>query len=269
MLTKRVISCLDVRDGKLAKSVKFVDTVDIGDPVEKAAEYYQAGLDELVLYDITASHERRGIMLDVVRKVAARVFIPFSVGGGLRSVGDAGQVLEAGAEKVNFNSAAVARPEVLTESARAFGVQCVVLSMDVLRVPARPEVPSGFEVVTHGGRTRQNLDAIIWAKRAENLGAGEIVVNSIDADGTRDGYDVELTRTVARAVGVPVIASGGAGSSEHLAEVLRDGEADAALVASMLHYGTHTVGGIKHHLLAAGLPIRLSGSAKRDQAGAV
>lgn len=259
MLTKRVISCLDVRDGKLAKSVRFVDTKDIGDPVEKAADYYRQGLDELVLYDITASHEGRGILLDVVRRVAERVFIPFSVGGGLRSVADAECVLEAGAEKVNYNSAAVGRPELLGEASRAFGAQCVVLSMDVLRTPPRPEVASGFEVVTHGGRKAMGMCAIEWARRAEELGAGEVVVNSIDADGTREGYDVELTKQVARAVGIPVIASGGGGKPEHLARVLSEGEADAALVASMLHYGTHTVAGIKQDLEGAGLRMRTSG----------
>jgi cyclase len=256
MLTKRVISCLDVRDGKLAKSVKFVDTKDIGDPVEKAHEYYEAGLDELVFYDITASHEGRGIMLDVVRRVAEQVFIPFSVGGGLRSVSDAGQVLEAGAEKVNYNSAAVKRPELLAEAARAFGAQCVVLSMDVMRAPISPSLPSGFEVVIHGGPLRQGLDAIVWARRAQELGAGEIVVNSIDADGTREGYDIDVTRRIADAVSLPVIASGGGGESEHLHRVLTEGHADAALVASMLHYGSHTVAGIKGYLAERGLAIR-------------
>jgi cyclase len=256
MLTKRVISCLDVRNGKLAKSVKFVDTRDIGDPVEKAREYYEAGLDELVFYDITASHEGRGIMLDVVRRVAEQVFIPFSVGGGLSSVADGGAVLDAGAEKVNFNSAAVKRPELIAEAARAFGAQCVVLSMDVVRAEASATLPSGFEVVIHGGRKRMGLDALVWARRAEALGAGEIVVNSIDADGTKSGYDVDLTSQVARAVSVPVIASGGGGESEHLRDVLTRGQADAALVASMLHYGTHTVSGIKDYLAGHGIPIR-------------
>jgi imidazole glycerol-phosphate synthase subunit HisF len=256
MLTKRVISCLDVRAGRLAKSVKFVDTKDIGDPVEKARQYYEAGLDELVFYDITASHEGRGIMLEVVRRVAEQVFIPFSVGGGLASVSDAGNVLEAGAEKVNYNSAAVKRPELIAEAARAFGAQCVVLSMDVLRTDPTPTVPSGFEVVIHGGRLRQGLDAIEWARRAEQLGAGEIVVNSIDADGTKEGYDVALTRQIADAVSLPIIASGGGGQCEHLYEVLTHGHADAALVASMLHYGSHDVPQIKSYLRERGLPIR-------------
>jgi cyclase len=258
MLTKRVISCLDVRDGKLAKSIQFQGTIDIGDPVEKAHQYYEAGLDELVFYDITASHEGRGILLDVVRRVAAQVFIPFSVGGGLRTVADAGRVLEAGAEKVNYNSGAVERPEVLEEAARAFGAQAVVLSMDVLRTAPTPQLPSGFEVVTHGGRKRRGIDAIEWARRAEQLGAGEIVVNSIDADGTRQGYDVGLTRQIADAVSLPVIASGGGGECEHLRQVLSEGHADAALVASMLHYGSHTVAEIKSYLSGHGLPIRSS-----------
>jgi imidazole glycerol-phosphate synthase subunit HisF len=256
MLTKRVISCLDVRDGKLAKSVKFVDTQDIGDPVERARLYYEAGLDELVFYDITASHEQRGIMLDVVRRVAQEVFIPFSVGGGLRSVADGGSVLEAGAEKVNYNSAAVRRPELIAEASKAFGAQCVVLSMDVVRTAPSPQVPSGFEVVINGGRLRQNLDAIAWARRAEELGAGEVVVNSIDADGTKQGYDVPLTRQVADAVSIPVIASGGGGTCEHLYDVLTEGKADAALVASMLHYGTYTVPEVKQYLSERGLSIR-------------
>lgn len=256
MLTKRVISCLDVRNGKLAKSIKFVDTQDIGDPVERARLYYEAGLDELVFYDITASHEQRGIMLDVVRRVAAEVFIPFSVGGGLRTVSDGGSVLEAGAEKVNYNSAAVRRPELIAEASRAFGAQCVVLSMDVVRTPVSERVPSGFEVVINGGRLRQDLDAVAWARQAEDLGAGEIVVNSIDADGTKAGYDVELTRRIADAVSLPVIASGGGGECEHLYDALTEGRADAALIASMLHYGTHTVAGVKEYLSQRGLPIR-------------
>lgn len=258
MLTKRVISCLDVRDGKLAKSVKFVDTRDIGDPVEKAHEYYEAGLDELVFYDITASHEQRGIFLDVVRRVASQVFIPFSVGGGLSTVADAGAVLEAGAEKVNYNSAAVKRPALLEEASKAFGAQCVVLSMDVARAKVTPELPSGFEVVIHGGRLRQGMCALEWAKQGEELGAGEIVVNSIDADGTREGYDIELTRKISDRVGIPVIASGGGGEVPHLHRVLTEGAADAALVASMLHYGTHTVAEIKNYLAERGLPIRHS-----------
>jgi cyclase len=257
MLSKRIISCLDVRNGKLAKSIKFVDTQDIGDPVVKAREYYEQGLDELVFYDITASSEARGIMLDVVSRVAEQVFIPFSVGGGLRTVDDCSRVLLAGAEKVNVNSAAVQRPELISEAARAFGAQAVVLSMDVLRVEKSVQIPSGYEIVIHGGRTPTGLDAIAWAKRGEGLGAGELVVNSIDADGTQTGYELTLTRLIAEAVTVPVIASGGGGKPEHLYDVLTEGKADAALVASMLHYGEYTVGEIKTYLAGRGLKVRV------------
>ncbi|MBT3388851.1 MAG: imidazole glycerol phosphate synthase subunit HisF [Chloroflexi bacterium] len=259
MLSKRIISCLDVRDGKLAKSVKFVNTKDIGDPVERAKKYYEDGLDELVFYDITASSDKRAIMLEVVSQVAERVFIPFSVGGGLRSVGDCAKVLLAGAEKVNVNSAAVKNPALIAEASRAFGAQAVVLSMDVLRVEPTAEIPSGYEIVINGGRTPMGVDAIEWAKRGEGLGAGELVVNSIDADGTKDGYEIKLTRTIAEAVRIPIIASGGGGTPEHLYEVLTAGRADAALVASMLHYDEYTVGEIKMYLAERGLPIRSVG----------
>ena len=256
MLSKRLISCLDVRDGKLAKSVKFVNTRDIGDPVASARRYYEDGIDELVFYDITASSDNRGIMLDVVSNVAAQVFIPFSVGGGLRTVEDCSRVLLAGAEKVNVNTAAVSNPGLIADAAKAFGAQCVVLSMDVLAVSASTSVPSGYEIVTHGGRTRPGLDAIEWAKRGEGLGAGELVVNSIDADGTKEGYELTLTRAIADAVGIPVIASGGGGNPQHLVDVLTVGHADAALVASMLHYGEYTVGQIKEYLREHGIRIR-------------
>lgn len=257
MLSKRIVSCLDVRDGKLAKSVKFVDTQDIGDPVAKASEYYAQGLDELVFYDITASSDNRGIMLDVVSRVAEQVFIPFSVGGGLRTVEDCSKVLLAGAEKVNVNSAAVKRPELISEASKAFGAQAVVLSMDVLRVEKSAQIPSGYEIVINGGRARMGLDAIEWARRGEELGAGELVVNSIDADGTKQGYELALTRQIAEAVTIPVVASGGGGKPEHLYDVLTEGKADAALVASMLHYGEYTVGQIKEYLVGRGLKIRV------------
>jgi imidazole glycerol-phosphate synthase subunit HisF len=256
MLSKRIIACLDVRDGKLAKSVKFVDTKDIGDPVAKAKEYYEGGLDELVFYDITASSEKRNIMLDVVEQVAAQIFIPFSVGGGVRSVEDATSLRLAGAEKVNVNTAAVQDPELIARCSAAIGAQSTVLSMDVLRVTASSSIPSGYEIVIHGGRTHTGLDALAWAKKAEALGAGEIVVNSIDADGTREGYEIKLTRMIADAVRVPVIASGGAGEPEHLYEVLTEGRADAALVASMVHYGDYTVAALKDYLATRGVKVR-------------
>ena len=257
MLSKRIIACLDVRDGNLAKSVKFVDTKDIGDPVSKAREYYEDGLDELVFYDITASSDARSIMLDVVARVAKQVYIPFSVGGGVRTVEDAIKLLWSGAEKINVNSAAVKRPELIAECAHAIGAQNTVLSMDILRVEASREFPSGYEVVINGGRTPMGLDALEWALRGEELGAGELVVNSIDADGTREGYEIKLTRMIAEAVSIPVIASGGAGKPEHLLEVLTEGKADAALVASMVHYGDYTVSGLKQWLHDHGVKVRL------------
>jgi cyclase len=257
MLSKRVIACLDVRDGKLAKSVKFVDTKDIGDPVEKAREYYLDGLDELVFYDITASSERRNIMLDVVEQVASQVFIPFSVGGGVRSVQDATDLRLAGAEKVNVNSAAVADPDLIARVSAAIGAQSTVLSMDVLRVEPNTQTPSGYEIVVHGGRTRTGKDARAWAVEGEQRGAGELVVNSIDADGTREGYEIRLTRMIADAVSIPVIASGGAGAPEHLVQVLTEGRADAALVASMVHYGQYKVSALKQYLDAHGVKVRM------------
>jgi imidazole glycerol-phosphate synthase subunit HisF len=258
MLSKRLIACLDVRDGKLAKSVRFVDTKDIGDPVEKAREYYADGLDELVFYDITASSDRRRIMLDVVEAVARQVFIPLSVGGGIRSVADATDLRLAGAEKINVNTAAVERPALIAECADAIGSQNVVLSMDIRRISASEACPSGYEIVTHGGRTPRGLDALAWALEGERLGAGELVVNSIDADGTRDGYELALTRMISEAVRTPVIASGGAGRPEHLHAVLTDGKADAALVASMVHYGDYTVSELKRYLHERGVKMRMS-----------
>ncbi len=257
MLSKRLIACLDVRDGKLAKSVKFVDTRDIGDPVEKAREYYEDGLDELVFYDITASSDKRNIMLDVVEAVASQVFIPLSVGGGIRTVQDATDLRLAGAEKINVNSAAVQRPELIAECAHAIGNQNVVLSMDVLRVPVSEQIPSGYEIVINGGRKPMGVDALAWALRGEQLGAGELVVNSIDADGTREGYELQLTRLLADAVRIPVIASGGAGRPEHLRDVLTEGHADAALVASMVHFGDYTCSGLKRYLHEQGVKMRM------------
>ncbi len=257
MLSKRVIACLDVRDGKLAKSVKFVNTRDIGDPITKACEYYEDGLDELVFYDITASSENRNIMLDVVEQVASQIYIPFSVGGGIRSVEDANKLLWSGAEKINLNSAAVKRPELIAECAHAIGSQNTVLSMDILKVETNRDFPSGYEVVINGGRTPMGIDALTWALKGEELGAGELVVNSIDADGTRDGYEINLTRMIAEAVSIPVIASGGAGKPEHLYEVLTEGKADAALVASMVHFNEYKVSELKRYLSDRGVKVRL------------
>lgn len=258
MLSKRLIACLDVRDGKLAKSIKFVDTKDIGDPVEKAREYYLDGLDELVFYDITASSDKRNIMLDVVEAVAEQVFIPLSVGGGVRTVADATDLRLAGAEKINVNSAAVQRPELIAECADAIGAQNIVLSMDILKVQKSKQCPSGYEIVINGGRKPMGIDALAWAVEGERLGAGELVVNSIDADGTRQGYELNLTAALSEAVRIPVIASGGAGTPEHLYEVLTEGKADAALVASMVHYGDYTVSELKRYLAGREVKMRMS-----------
>jgi cyclase len=256
MLSKRVIVCLDVKNKKTTKGVKFAGNVDVGDPVEMGEQYYHDGADELVFYDITASAENRPIDIEMVRSVAQRVFIPFSVGGGLRTLEDMREVLLAGAEKVSVNSLAVKNPTVISEGARAFGRQCIVLGMDALRVEPTATIPSGYEVVVRGGRERTGLDAVAWAQRAEELGAGEICLNSIDADGTKSGYELTITSRVSSAVGIPVIASGGAGTPEHLREVLTEGRADAALIASMVHYGTYSIAQIKDHLASAGIRVR-------------
>jgi cyclase len=256
MLSKRIIPCLDVRDGKLTKGIKFKGNVDIGDPVEMAEFYYKEGADELVFYDITASSDARDIIIDVVRRVAERIFMPFSVGGGLRNVDDMRAVLLAGAEKISVNSAAVKEPDIIRQGAEAFGSQCVVLGMDVLKVGVKPGIPSGYEVVIHGGRKPMGIDALEWALRAQELGAGEICLNSIDADGTQEGYELNLTRLISEAVSIPVIASGGAGVPQHLADVLTQGKAHAALIASMTHYGTYTVRQIKEFLAGQGIKVR-------------
>jgi cyclase len=258
MLSKRIIPCLDVRDGRTTKGIKFRDNVDIGDPVAMARHYYEAGADELVFYDITASSDRRNIMIEVVRRVAAEILIPFSVGGGIRTLDDMRAVLLAGAEKVSVNSAAVKNPEIISQGARDFGSQCIVLGMDVKKVETSEAIPSGYEIVINGGRTYMGIDALWWAVEGERLGAGEICLNSIDADGTQTGYELTLTRMISRAVSIPVIASGGAGTPEHLYEVLTQGWADAALIASMVHYGTYTITGIKEYLQQRGIPVRLA-----------
>ena len=258
MLSKRIIPCLDVRDGKTTKGIKFLNNIDIGDPVAMARQYYEEGADELVFYDITASSDRRNIMIDVVRRVAREIFIPFSVGGGIRTLEDMRDVLLAGAEKVSVNTAAIQNPGVIAEGARVFGSQCIVLGMDVKKVNPSPKIPSGYEMVIHGGRTPMGIDALWWAREGERLGAGEICLNSIDADGTQDGYELTLTRMISEAVSIPVIASGGAGRPEHLAEVLTEGKADAALIASMIHYGTYTIEGIKDYLDRQDIPMRLT-----------
>ena len=257
MLSKRIIPCLDVRDGLLTKGIKFKENVDIGDPVEAARAYYEQGADEIVFYDITASAEGRAIMLDVVKRVAETIFIPFSVGGGIRTVEEMRRVILAGAEKVSVNTEAVKNPDIIAEGAKAFGSQCIVLGMDVKKVPASSEIPSGYEMVIHGGRTFTGLDALWWAKEAERLGAGEICLNSIDADGTLDGYELDLTALISSHVGIPVIASGGAGKPEHLLDVLTRGKADAALIASMVHYRTHTIAEIKSFLHERGVKTRM------------
>jgi imidazole glycerol-phosphate synthase subunit HisF len=257
MLSKRIIPCLDVRNGKLTKGIKFAGNIDIGDPVEAAREYYEQGADEIVFYDITASSDERDIMIDVVKRVAQTIFIPFSVGGGIRNLEDMYRVILAGAEKVSVNSAAVTDPEIIAQGAQAFGSQCIVLGMDVKKVNISDTVPSGYEIVIHGGRKYTGIDALWWAKEAEKLGAGEICLNSIDADGTQNGYELNLTAMISENVNIPVIASGGAGKPEHLAEVLTTGKADAALIASMVHYRTYTITEIKQYLEARQIHTRM------------
>jgi imidazole glycerol-phosphate synthase subunit HisF len=258
MLSKRIIPCLDVRDGKTTKGIRFKENVDIGDPVEMGRYYYEAGADEIVFYDITASSDGRDIMIDVVSRVAESIFIPFSVGGGIRSLEDMRQVLLAGAEKVSVNSGAINNPEIIAQGAEAFGSQCIVLGMDVKRVAPSTAVPSGYEMVINGGRTDTGLDALAWARQAEALGAGEICLNSIDTDGTQDGYELTLTALISENVTVPVIASGGAGSIDHIYDVLTRGKADAALVASIVHYNTYSIHEIKKSLHARGVKVRMT-----------
>lgn len=256
MLTKRIIPCLDIRNRKVTKGVRFQNNVIVGDPVEMAAAYSEGGCDELVFYDITASAESRPIDIKMVQDVARAVHIPFTVGGGISSVEDMERVLLAGAEKISVNSLAVKKPVIIEEGARAFGSQCIVLGMDPVRAPGDSRFPSGYEITIRGFRERTGLDALAWAKQAVALGAGEIVVNSVDADGTREGYEINLTKLIAVNVPVPVVASGGAGKPEHLASVFTEGCADAAIIAGMIHSGNYTIRAIKEHLAAAGVPVR-------------
>jgi cyclase len=256
MLSKRIIICLDVREGKTTKGIRFKGNVDIGDPVSMAKEYYEQGVDELVFYDITASSDDRKILIDVVDRVAQNIFIPFSVGGGVRDVSDMYRVLDAGAEKISVNTAAVLNPRLISEGANLFGNQCIVLGMDAKGVDKSEAIPSGYEIWINGGRTPTGIDALAWAKEAENLGAGEICLNSIDADGTNEGCELTLTSLISGALSIPVIASGGAGKPEHLRDVFVEAGADAALIASMVHYGHYTVGQIKSYLAGEGIPVR-------------
>src|SRR5438067_2399822 len=251
MLAKRIIPCLDVTAGRVVKGINFVNLRDAGDPVELADRYNQQGADEIVFLDITASSDERAIMADVVARTARKVFIPLAVGGGIRSVADARKILLSGADKVSVNTAAVRRPELLTELSLEFGAQAVVLAID-----ARRRAPGAWNVYTRGGRDDEGIDAVEWAARGEQLGAGEILLTSMDTDGVQQGCDCDLTRAVSRATHVPVIASGGAGKPDDFVRVLDEGEADAALAASIFHYGTYTIGELKEHLQKAGIPVR-------------
>ncbi len=253
MLAKRIIPCLDVREGKVVKGVNFVGIKEVGDPVECAKEYNQQGADEVVFLDITATHEGRGTMLDVVRRTAKEVFIPLTVGGGINSIEDFRNTLLAGADKVSVNSAAVKNPELIQEAADQFGSQCVVVAIDAKRFD------DGFHVVVHGGRIDTGLDAVEWAKKAAKLGAGEILLTSMDADGTKNGFDHELLNLICGAVSIPVIASGGCGKLEHFGDVFLETGADAALAASLFHYKELTVGQVKEYLKNQGIPVRTSG----------
>lgn len=252
MLTKRIIPCLDVKGGRVVKGTNFVGLRDAGDPVELAKKYDDERADELVFLDITASHEGRGTMVEVAKNCAAQVFIPFTVGGGIRTAEDMRVMLKAGADKISVNSAAVKNPEIISDGAKKFGSQCVVLAVDA----KRRENSSSWEIYVNGGRTPTGLDCIDWVKKAVGLGAGEILLTSMDADGTKDGYDIELTRAVSESVNVPVIASGGAGEMEHFYKVLTEGKADAVLAASVFHYGKYTIRQVKEYLKSRGVEVR-------------
>ncbi len=251
-LAKRIIPCLDVDRGRVVKGVQFVDIRDAGDPVEIARRYDEQGADELTFLDITASHEEREILLHVVEAVAGEVFIPLTVGGGIRTLDDIRKLLQAGADKVSINTAAVKNPQLVAEAAKRFGSQCIVVAIDAKQVG-----PNRWEVFTHGGRRPTGLDAVEWAARMERLGAGEILLTSMDRDGTKKGFDLELTRAVSERVSIPVIASGGVGSLEHLAEGILEGKADAVLAASIFHFGEYTIGEAKRYLKARGITVRL------------
>lgn len=254
MLAKRIIPCLDVAGGRVVKGVNFIDLRDAGDPVECARAYDAQGADELVFLDITASSDGRDTMVDVVSRTADQVFMPLTVGGGIRTVEDVRRMLNAGADKVSFNTAAVLDPEVVRQSATRFGSQCIVVAVDARRIPGRA---GAWEIFTHGGRTPTGLDALEWARKMESFGVGEILLTSMDCDGTKAGYDLELTRAISEAVGIPVIASGGAGRLEHLAEVLTEGRADAVLAASIFHFGTFTIPETKQFLSRRGIAVRV------------
>jgi len=253
MLAKRIIPCLDVKDGRVVKGVNFVNFRDAGDPVENAKFYDGEGADELVFLDITASHERRRIILDVVARTAEEVFMPLTVGGGIRSTQEVRELLNAGADKVSLNTAAVEDPELVREASLMFGSQCIVVAIDAKR---SSDTPSGFEISIHGGRTMTGIDCLEWARRVEELGAGEILLTSMDADGTKDGYDIPMTKAVTSIVGIPVIASGGAGKAEHLRDAIVRANADAVLAASIFHYREIPIRRLKEYLTGEGVPIR-------------
>lgn len=253
MLAKRIIPCLDVKDGRVVKGVNFINFRDAGDPVENARFYDEEGADELVFLDITASHQKRKIILDVVARTAEEVFMPLTVGGGIRTTADIRELLNAGADKVSLNTAAVQNPDIVREASFMFGSQCIVVAIDAKKTGA---TPSGFEISIHGGRTMTGIDCLEWAKRVEDLGAGEILLTSMDADGTKDGYDIPMTRAVSDIVGIPVIASGGAGTAEHLKEAIVKANADAVLAASIFHYREIPIRDLKRYLAAEGVPVR-------------
>jgi imidazole glycerol-phosphate synthase subunit HisF len=256
MLKTRIIPCLDVKDGRVVKGINFVDLIDAGDPVEAAAAYDAAGADELCFLDITATSDNRGIIYDIVQRTAERCFMPLTVGGGAREVGDIRRLLQAGADKVSINSAAVARPQFVNEASAKYGAQCIVVAIDSKRVSG-PGEPNRWEIFTHGGRKSTGIDAVAFARDMAARGAGELLLTSMDRDGTKAGFDLELTRTIADSVNIPVIASGGVGTLDHLVAGVKDGHASAVLAASIFHFGTYTIGQAKAHMAQAGIPMRL------------